>query len=115
MKQKPRDNVKLSEDVLQRLDLTSYSDVIFVASDNVKIPAQRIFLASCSAVFKSIFDEKKDKIPVKIEVLNFAGVTVKQAVDLCYGREISVDGSEVELLKFAKKYHISQIKVRHFT
>ena len=100
--------------LVQNLQLKKYADVILISSDNVKIYAHRLLLASYSTVFKSIFDEKKDEIPIKIDISNFTGDLVKQVINYIYNTNEVLKGEETNLLEFALEYGLHTVKVHTF-
>uniref|UniRef100_A0A914PGC6 BTB domain-containing protein n=1 Tax=Panagrolaimus davidi TaxID=227884 RepID=A0A914PGC6_9BILA len=90
---------------------TTFKDAILVAFDGAEVRAHRCILAAVSDVFCAIFNSKKSENPVKID-LEFAAEIVEAAVGFYYGQKDVIKGNENELLQFATKYSMAELKTK---
>uniref|UniRef100_A0A914ZAC2 BTB domain-containing protein n=1 Tax=Panagrolaimus superbus TaxID=310955 RepID=A0A914ZAC2_9BILA len=105
-----------SKEVLQLFEMLSndrFTDVNLVISDTVEIKSHRCVLGHFSKIFANIF-ENSNETPVRIYVKDFKMETLKAALEFLYGNSNAIKGKEKDVLKFANKYEILQLKVSFF-
>uniref|UniRef100_A0AC35GU77 BTB domain-containing protein n=1 Tax=Panagrolaimus sp. PS1159 TaxID=55785 RepID=A0AC35GU77_9BILA len=92
----------------EALTTKEFADVIFLTNDSQKVYANQCILYSQSNIFKALFDEKPE-IPTEIEV-NFSQDIVFRAMKFCYGKIDIIENCEGELINFAGKFGIKELK-----
>uniref|UniRef100_A0AC34FA85 BTB domain-containing protein n=1 Tax=Panagrolaimus sp. ES5 TaxID=591445 RepID=A0AC34FA85_9BILA len=85
-----------------------YADVIFITSDDTKIPSHRCILVNYSNIFGQIFEETAET-PVEINVNDSTADTIQYALDFVNGKPDSIIGKEMEVFKFAVNYGIKDL------
>uniref|UniRef100_A0A914Q8C1 BTB domain-containing protein n=1 Tax=Panagrolaimus davidi TaxID=227884 RepID=A0A914Q8C1_9BILA len=101
----------LQPKILKTLQSQTFKDAILVAFDGAEVSAHRCILAAVSDVFCAIFNSKKSVNPVKIE-LECAAEIIEAAVGFYYGQKDVIKGNENELLQFATKYSMAELKTK---
>ena len=75
---------------------TEFTDVTLISEDKVKFPAHKVFLSSCSNVFKFIFDkEKKNAIPL-LYLGGVSSANIEYILDYIYFGEVSLFKVQLE-------------------